>query len=930
MEYNFKEIEKKWQDYWNENHIYQVNNDSKKPPFYVLDMFPYPSGAGLHVGHPLGYIASDIFARYKRLKGFNVLHPMGFDSFGLPAEQYAIETGQHPAVTTEKNISTFKSQLEKIGFCFDWSREVRTSDPHFYKWTQWIFLKLFDSWYNKRKDKAEPIETLLKELNDHGTKNLQDNRDLDVSADEWKSMDEKQQQDFLMNFRLAYSSYGDVNWCEALGTVLANDEVINGVSERGGYPVVKKKMRQWFLRITAYADRLLDGLEKIGFSEAMKEMQRNWIGRSEGAELSFKVNMPAGEEEKNIKVYTTRPDTIFGVDFLVLAPEHELIEKITTPEQKKTVEEYLKYVKSRSDRERMSEVKQVTGCFTGAYGINPFDGRKVPIWTAEYVLSGYGTGAIMAVPCGDQRDFDFATHFNIPITNIIGDAFTGKEANPTKEAILQKSDFLNGMLMKKALPVAIDKIEELHIGKRKVNYKMRDAGYSRQRYWGEPFPIIWKDGIAKQLSEKDLPLELPFVEHYKPGKEGEGPLSNITDWVNTPEGKRETSTMPGYAGSSWYFLRYTDPHNDREFAGRKATDYWGQVDLYIGGTEHAVGHLLYSRMWTKFLYDFGLISFDEPYKKLINQGMITAKSYFFAVEDKLIVSYNKDKTNQKFFRFKYGHKFVDGTGKISKKKLDELVKSGEAEIPFPEIKWQSSGDNSFLQLKEESEKMSKSKFNVDNPDDLVAQYGADTFRMYEMFLGPVEQSKPWDTKGIEGVYRFLKKLWRLFYDENKGLILKDEDPTPAELKVLNKTIKKISDDTERFSFNTAVSAFMIGVNELSDLKCHKKKILVPFLILLSPYAPHIAEELYHQAGNTGSVIDADYPVADEKYLIENEKQYPVSINGKVRTTMNISLDAGQHEVESLVLENEVIRKWVEEKRVKKIIYVKNRMINIVI
>lgn len=938
MEYNFKEIEKKWQDFWNENNIYKVSNDSRKPPFYVLDMFPYPSGAGLHVGHPLGYIASDIFARYKRLKGFNVLHPMGFDSFGLPAEQYAIETGQHPAETTRNNIATFKNQLGKIGFCFDWSREVQTSDPSFYKWTQWIFLKLFDSWYNKKKNTAEPIATLLKELNEHGTINLVDNREIDIDAEEWKAMDERQQQDFLMNFRLVYSSYGEVNWCEALGTVLANDEVINGVSERGGYPVVKKKMRQWYLRITAYADRLLEGLERIGFSEAMKEMQRNWIGRSEGAELSFKINSPDGEG-KSIKVYTTRPDTIYGVDFLVLAPEHELVKQITTSDQKKAVDEYIEYVKSRSDRERQAEVKKVTGCFTGAYGINPFNGRKVPVWTAEYVLSGYGTGAIMAVPCGDQRDFDFATHFNIPVTNIIGSAFNGKEANPTKDAILENSDSLNGMKMKDAIGFVINQVEEMHLGKRKVNYKMRDAGYSRQRYWGEPFPIIWKDGVARPLSEKDLPLELPFVPHYKPGKEGEGPLSNVTDWVNTSDGKRETSTMPGYAGSSWYFLRYTDPHNDKEFADRKATDYWGQVDLYIGGTEHAVGHLLYSRMWTKFLYDFGLISFDEPYKRLVNQGMITAKSFFFAVIDKKIISFEKEgeanlhdavRQGIKFFRFKYGHQFVDGTGKIFRKKLEELIKEEKVEVPFNDIRWSKSGDEEYLQLKEESEKMSKSKFNVDNPDDIVAQYGADTFRMYEMFLGPIEQSKPWDTKGIEGVHRFLKKLWRLFYDENKGLIITEGQPSHEEFKVLHKTIQKISEDTERLSFNTAVSAFMICVNELTDLKCHKKKILEPLLVALSPYAPHIAEELYHDAGNTESVITASYPEVDKSYLKESEKQYPVSINGKVRTTMSISLDALQEEVESLVLKNPAIQKWISEKPVKKIIYVKNRMINIVV
>ena len=624
MEYNFSEIEKKWQEAWKETGIYHVSNTSDKPKCYVLDMFPYPSGAGLHVGHPLGYIASDIYARYKRLKGFNVLHPMGFDSFGLPAEQYALETGQHPATTTEKNIATFKKQMDKIGFCYDWSREIKTSDPEYYRWTQWIFLQLFKSWYNHENDKAEPIETLIKIFEQSGTADRSLLTAHSFSAEEWNNFDEKKQQEILMDFRLAFSSYGEVNWCEALGTVLANDEVINGVSERGGYPVEKKKMRQWYLRITEYADRLLQGLETVNFSDAMKEMQRNWIGKSEGAEMQFKIeNSPL-----TIDVYTTRPDTIFGVDFLVLAPEHELVNQITTDAQRSSIDEYLTYVKSRSDRERQAEIKQITGCFTGAYAINPFDGKQIPIWIAEYVLAGYGTGAIMAVPCGDQRDFLFAKHFNIPITNIIGEHYNGEEANPTKEAVLENSGFLNGLLMKDAIGVAINKIEELGIGKRKINYRMRDAGFSRQRYWGEPFPIIWSDGVAVPLDEKELPLELPFVEKYGPGKKGEGPLSNLTDWVNVSNGKRETSTMPGYAGSSWYFLRYMDPHNNQTFADRKATDYWNQVDVYVGGTEHAVGHLLYSRLWTKVLYDLGYISFDEPYKKLVNQGMIQGSSRF--------------------------------------------------------------------------------------------------------------------------------------------------------------------------------------------------------------------------------------------------------------------------------------------------------------
>lgn len=930
MEYNFREIEKKWQAFWKESAIYKVTEDAGKEPFYVLDMFPYPSGAGLHVGHPLGYIASDILSRFKRLKGFNVLHPMGFDSFGLPAEQYALETGQHPAVTTEQNIATFKEQLEKIGFCYDWSRELKTSDPDYYKWTQWIFLKLFGSWFNVKNNQAESIDTLIAELNEFGTSRLPDNKGFEATAGEWKAMDQKQQHDLLMNFRLAYSSYGEVNWCEGLGTVLANDEVVNGVSERGGFPVEKRKMRQWFLRITAYADRLLEGLEKVDFSESMKEMQRNWIGKSEGAELEFGLTPGPSQGRKAIKVYTTRPDTIFGVDFLVLAPEHELVQKITTEDQRQSIDEYLNYVKSRSDRERLSEVKQITGCFTGAYAFHPFSAKKIPVWIAEYVLAGYGTGAIMAVPCGDQRDFDFAKHFDIPITNIIGDAYSGREANPTKDAVLENSDFLNGIVMKDAIGVAIDKIEALGIGKRKVNYKMRDAGFSRQRYWGEPFPIIWKDEIAIPLPEGALPLKLPFAENYKPGKEGKGPLANLQDWINTPGGIRETSTMPGYAGSSWYFLRYTDPHNSHEFAARKNTDYWNQVDVYIGGTEHAVGHLLYSRMWTKFLYDRGFISFDEPFKKLINQGMITGKSYFFATRNGDIISYDESAHDTSFVRFKYGHKIVDSNRKLIKKDFEDFMKTDLFEKPAQKIQWQGSGDDAFILLKEESEKMSKSKFNVDNPDDLVASYGADTFRMYEMFLGPIEQSKPWDTKGIEGVHRFLKKLWRLFVDEQKGMIVTDDAPGIAALKVLHKTIKKIEDDIERFSFNTAVSAFMVCVNELTDLKCHNRSILEPLLILLAPYAPHISEELYHVMGNTTSVINAAFPKVEEKYLIEKEKEYPVSINGKVRTTITISLDALQEEVEKIAMNNEIVLKWVGDKKPRKIIYVKNKLINVVV
>ncbi len=962
MEYNFREIEKNWQKKWKDDKVYEVPNESPKPKYYVLDMFPYPSGAGLHVGHPLGYIASDIYSRYKRLKGFNVLHPMGFDSFGLPAEQYALETGQHPAVTTEKNIETFKAQLDKIGFCYDWSREVRTSDPLYYKWTQKIFLELFNSYFCNSCKQAKPIVELIKKYETKGGSSF--------TADEWNSYSQKEKANILMKRRLAFSKFGEVNWCEALGTVLANDEVVNGVSERGGHPVIKKKMRQWYLRITAYADRLLQGLETVQFSEPMKEMQRNWIGRSEGCELEFKV------ESSKLKVYTTRPDTIFGVDFLVLAPEHILVNEITSAEQKAAVEDYLIYVKSRSDRERMSEVKQITGCFTGAYATNPFNGKPVPIWIAEYVLAGYGTGAIMAVPCGDQRDFAFAQHFNIPITNIIGAHYNGKEANPTKEATLENSDFLNGMLMKDAIGVAINKIEELGIGKRKVNYRMRDAGFSRQRYWGEPFPIIWQDDTAIALSETDLPLELPHAEKYGPGPEGEGPLGNMTDWVQIPPvgggGVRETSTMPGYAGSSWYFLRYMDPHNTETFCDRKASDYWNQVDVYVGGTEHAVGHLLYSRMWTKVLYDLGYIGFDEPFKKLVNQGMITGKSYFV---DEMIMnevgttnlksflrSYGEGGERQSFvhdgksykihvgglknWRLKNAHKFIDAKDRLTKSAfilhLNDLGIYDKQEIvkTIDTVEWKLSDSDTkeeYLQCFCEIEKMSKSKFNVDNPDEVVGNYGADTFRMYEMFLGPVEQSKPWDTKGIEGVHRFLKKLWRLFFNDinpatNTGGEPKwvDEKPKDAEYKILHKTIKKIEQDTENFSYNTAVAAFMIAINELADAKCYKKEILSRILILLTPYAPHIAEELWAALGCEGSILDADYPELNESYLIEATKEYPVSINGKMRSSVLLAKEATEEEAKAAVLSNEVILKWMEGAEIKKFIFVKGRMINVVV
>lgn len=934
MEYNFRDIEKKWQQQWKDSKAYKVENPEpgaglNKPKYYALDMFPYPSGAGLHVGHPLGYIASDIYSRYKRLKGFNVLHPMGFDSFGLPAEQYALDTGQHPAVTTKKNIETFKAQLDNIGFCYDWSREVQTSDPQYYKWTQWIFLQLFNSWYNRSTQKAESITQLINLFERHGSAapGIKPSA-LSFTAAEWKAFDEKQQADILMDNRLAFCGYGEVNWCEALGTVLANDEVVNGVSERGGHPVVKKTLRQWYLRITEYADRLLEGLNTVDFSDAMKEMQSNWIGKSSGAEIDFEIKNQQSKIKNPLRVYTTRPDTIFGVDFMVIAPELDLVHEIKSAEQTAAVDEYLTYVKSRSERERMAE-KKISGVFTGAYAINPFNGREIPIWISEYVLAGYGTGAIMAVPCGDERDLKFAKHFNIPVTNIIGSYFNGEEANPTKEAILENSGFLDGLMMKEAMEVAIKAIEDKGIGKRKVNFKMRDAAFSRQRYWGEPFPIVWKNGIAYPLDESELPLELPHVDSYKPGPDGEGPLANIIDWAKPGDlpptlvgGTRETNTMPGYAGSSWYFLRYMDPQNKETFCDRKIADYWNQVDLYIGGTEHAVGHLLYSRMWTKALFDLGYIGFDEPFKRLLNQGMIQGSSRFV-------------------YRIRNTNTFVSA-GLKDKYDTDEIhvdvnIVDG-LDLDIESFKrWREEYASADFELENNkyicgtlTEKMSKRLYNTVNPDDLVQKYGADTFRMYEMFLGPVEMSKPWDTKGIEGVHRFLKKFWRLFVDETKGLIVTDEAPTAAELKVLHNTIKKIEQDTERFSFNTAVSGFMIATNELADLKCNKREVLEPLLVLLTPYAPHIAAELWNVLGNKTSVLDAAYPTFEAKYVVESSKEYPISINGKLRTTMNISLDAAQPEVEALVLANDIVQKWLEGKAPKKIIFVKNKMVNVVI
>lgn len=924
MEYAFKDIEKKWQEEWVKNGAYKVLNESDKPKYYVLDMFPYPSGAGLHVGHPLGYIASDVFSRYKRTKGFNVLHPMGYDSFGLPAEQYAIEHGIAPSISTDKNIDTFRSQLNKIGFCYDWDREVRTSNADYYKWTQWIFLQLFDSWFDRSSQQAKHISELTVIFEKEGNQNhiCPGNRKIQFTPSQWSGFSEKEKSDVLMLYRLAYCGIGEVNWCEALGTVLANDEVVNGVSERGGHPVVKKKLRQWYLRITDYAERLLRGLETVDFSDSMKEMQSNWIGKSFGAEIDFEiVSSNEAVDNRKLKVYTTRPDTLFGIDFMVIAPEHELVASITSDVQKQEVENYLTYVNSRSERERMAE-KKITGVFSGAYCKHPFVDRQIPIWISEYVLAGYGTGAIMAVPCGDERDFKFATHFNISITNIIGNYFDGSAANPTKEAKLENSGFLNGLLMSDAIGVALDKLEEMGIGKRQTNYRMRDAAFSRQRYWGEPFPIVWKNEVATTLPASSLPVILPEMTDLKPGPDAQGPLANLPEWSSFEGGTREVNTMPGYAGSSWYFLRYMDPHNNVEFCSRKASDYWGQVDLYVGGTEHAVGHLLYSRMWTKALFDLGHIGFDEPFKRLLNQGKIGGDS-----------------------RLVYR---VRGTQEFVSAGLKDSYETDELHVDLSLVdgfdldqeafkKWKPDfaaatfvTENGVYKCGGRLEKMSKRYFNVVNPDDIVEKYGADTFRLYEMFLGPVEQDKPWDTKGIEGVHRFIKKCWRLFFDLEKGEVFTNEPASDAAWKVFYRVAKKIEEDTSKFSFNTAVSGFMIGVNELTDLKCHSKDLLEKFLVVLSPYAPHICEELWKAIGNQGSVLDAPFPTIEEKYLIEASKEYPIAINGKTRTTIMLDVNLGQAEIEALVVKDPVVVKWLEGNQPKKIIYVKNKMINVVL
>lgn len=920
-----KRIEEKWRKKWIESKVYEVKNDPSKPKFYVLDMFPYPSGAGLHVGHPLGYIASDILARFKRIKGFNVLHPMGFDAFGLPAEQYAIEHGIHPAVSTASNIKNFKRQFANIGFSFDWSREVQTCDPQYYKWTQWIFLQIFDSWFNRKKQKAERMAELVRIFetegnNNHPTPNTKINLQK-FSAPEWKAFSEIEKQKILMEYRLAYLAYTDVNWCEALGTVLANDEVINGVSYRGGFPVVKKQMRQWSLRITEYAERLLKGLDEIDFSDSMKEIQRNWIGKSVGAQINF--SLTTGSAGEVITVFTTRPDTIFGVDFMVLAPEHELVKSITTEAQRDEIEKYLKYVESRSEVDRMAEVKKITGAFTGAYALNPFNGRKIPVWISEYVLAGYGTGAIMAVPCGDERDHKFAKHFNIPVTNIIGTYYNGEEANPTYDAVLENSDFLNGMVMREAMGAVIKKIEEKGIGKKQVNYKMRDAGWSRQRYWGEPFPVVFKDDQPYAMSEQELPLELPDSDNFKPSGNGEGPLANLKDWINfAPGKKRDSNTMPTHAGAAWYFLRYMDPHNEHAFAGKEALEYWNQVDVYIGGSEHAVAHLLYSRLWTKILHDLGYLNFDEPFKKLINQGKITGDSRFV-------------------YRIRGTNKFVSSGLKdqydtdplhVDVNMVDGLELRTDA---FK--KWKPDFANAEFILENDKyicgaaiEKMSKSLFNVVNPDSVVDAYGADTLRLYEMFLGPLEASKPWSTSGIDGTFKFLRKTWNLCHDANGEFKVTEAGPVGAELKALHKALKKIEQDIEKYSFNTCVSEFMICVNELSSLKCNKRSVVEPLVIALSPFAPHIAEELWEKLGHSDSVLNARYPQYQEEYLKESSFNYPISINGKVRTEINFALDMSKEDIEKSVLASEIVQKWVEGKTPKKVIVVPGRIVNVVL
>lgn len=927
MDYQFKTIEKKWQQFWASNQTFKVNNTSDKPKYYVLDMFPYPSGAGLHVGHPLGYIASDVFSRYKRLRGYNVLHPMGYDSFGLPAEQYAIQTGQHPAITTETNIKRYREQLDNIGFSFDWSREIRTSDPSYYKWTQWIFMQLFNSFYNTDSDKAEPVDQLIRIFETKGSKGIEavcDEDVLEFTAEEWHHFSEEQKETELLKYRLAYLRESTVNWCPALGTVLANDEVKDGVSERGGYPVIQKKMMQWSMRITAYAERLLQGLDTVDWPEPLVEMQRNWIGKSIGASVKFAL----ADGSDSIEVFTTRVDTIYGVSFLVLAPEHDLVPIITTNVQRAQVENYIEQTKKKSERDRMADTKTVTGAFTGSYAMHPLTGKQVPIWIADYVLAGYGTGAVMAVPSGDQRDYLFAKQFHLPIIKILDIQEIDEEADSRKEGVYINSELINGLSYQEAVSKLVSVLEERGIGKAKVNYRMRDAIFGRQRYWGEPVPVYFKDGLPKLIKENELPLLLPEVDKYLPTESGEPPLGRATNWKYQGGYEYELSTMPGWAGSSWYWYRYMDSHNSEAFASKEAIDYWQAVDLYIGGSEHATGHLLYSRFWNKFLKDIGKVKEEEPFKKLINQGMIQGRSNFvYRVLDEHGVGTNTFVSLGLKDQYKTTALHVDVN--IVNNDILHLEKFRLSRPEYAEAKFILE-DGKYV-CGHEVEKMSKSKFNVVNPDDIIEQYGADTLRMYEMFLGPLEQSKPWNTNGIEGVHKFLRKFWRLFHDASSNFSVSDEIPTKAELKSLHKIIRKVEDDIERFSFNTSVSSFMICVNELTDLRCNKRAILRDLVIVLSPYAPHICEELWVLLGNEpGSLSYTSYPVFNPHYLIEDEFEYPISFNGKMRLKLNLSLSLEGIEIEQAVLANEDVQRYLDGKTPKKVIVVKGKIVNIVV
>jgi len=922
MDYNFKDIESKWQKYWAENCTYKVEVDKDKPKFYVLDMFPYPSGAGLHVGHPLGYIASDIYSRYKRLKGFNVLHPMGYDAYGLPAEQYAIQTGQHPAVTTEKNIKRYREQLDKIGFSLDWSREVRTCDPKYYKWTQGAFIQMFNHFFNNETQKAEPIADLVKVFVSEGNAGLNAAcSETDVfTAEQWKAMAEKEQQIILFNYRLAYLADTMVNWCPELGTVLANDEVKEGLSVRGGFSVVQKKMRQWSLRVSAYAQRLLDGIDTVDWTDSLKEIQRNWIGRSQGADIKFKVQ----NKELELEVFTTRPDTIYGVSFMVLAPESDYVAQLVTPEQKDEVEKYIEYVSKRTERERQTEVKKVTGVFTGSYAINPFSEEAIPVWISEYVLSGYGTGAIMAVPAHDSRDYAFAKHFDLSIVPVIDDG-QGHDLEEgsydSKEGKMINSGIITGMEVKDGIRTIVEAVDERGIGKGKINYRLRDAIFSRQRYWGEPFPVYYKGDLPYMLDESKLPLELPEVDKYLPTESGEPPLGRAKNWETEDGYRLELNTMPGFAGSSAYYLRYMDPHNDEALVDKDVNEYWQDVDLYLGGAEHATGHLIYSRFWNKFLYDMGKVCKDEPYRKLINQGMIQGRSSFV---------YRIQGTNK---YVSYGLKDQYDVTEIH---VDVNIVRNDILDTEAFKNWMPEYANAEFVLEDGKyvcgwavEKMSKSMFNVVNPDDIIADYGADTLRLYEMFLGPLEAHKPWDTNGIDGVHKFLRKLWRL-YVASENVNISDESASRDELKAIHKTIKKVQGDIETFSYNTSVSAFMICVNELSSLKCNKREVLEPLAVILAPFAPHIAEELWQMLGKEGSVVDAEFPEFKEEYLVEASHEYPVSFNGKMRFKKSFPVDAAKEDIEKAILEAPESQKWLDGKTPKKMIIVPKKIINVVV